>query len=58
MNRLNVIVILIDGGRLDRVKNSSFYQNLKSDFSFKPKAKFDIDFINIRNLNEFKEITI
>ena len=34
MNRLNVIVILIDGGRLDRVKNSSFYQNLKSDFSF------------------------
>ena len=28
------------------------------DFSFKTKAKFDIDFINIRNLNEFKEITI
>ena len=34
MNRLNVIVILIDGGRLDRVKNSLFYQNLNSDFSF------------------------
>jgi len=34
MNRLNVILILIDGGRLDRVQNSQFYQNLKSDFSF------------------------
>ena len=33
-------------------------QVIKSDFSFKAKAKFDIDFINIRNLNEFKEITI
>ena len=34
MNRLNVILILIDGGRLDRAKESHFYQKLKSDFSF------------------------
>ena len=34
MKKLNVIMILIDGGRLDHVLKSDFYQNLKSDFSF------------------------
>ena len=33
-------------------------QVIKLDFSFKAKAKFDIDISNIQNLNEFKEITI
>ncbi len=31
---------------------------IKLDFSFKAKAKSDIDFEGIRKLNEFKEITI
>jgi len=34
MNRLNIIIILIDGGRIDRVQNSKFYKQLNSDFSF------------------------
>tara|TARA_Y100000741_G_scaffold260681_1_gene201365 strand:+ start:2240 stop:3364 length:1125 start_codon:yes stop_codon:yes gene_type:complete len=34
MKNLNVIIILIDGGRLDYVLKSDFYKNLKSDFSF------------------------
>ena len=34
MKNLNVIMILIDGGRLDHVLNSDFYQGLKSSFSF------------------------
>ena len=32
--KLNVIIILIDGCRLDRIINSSYLQNLKSHFSF------------------------
>ena len=31
---------------------------VKLDFSFKAKAKFDIDFEEIRKLNEFKEIIL
>ena len=31
---------------------------IKKDFSFKAKAKFDIDFQEIRKLNEFKEIIL
>ncbi|KAF6244891.1 tetratricopeptide repeat protein [Nitrosopumilus sp. b2] len=31
---------------------------IKLDFSFKEKAKFDIEFEGIRKLNEFKEITV
>ena len=34
MKNLNVIIILIDGGRLDYVLKSDFYKNLKSKFSF------------------------
>ena len=34
MKNLNVIIILIDGGRLDHVQKSDFYKNLKSTFSF------------------------
>jgi len=34
MNGFNVIIILIDGGRLDRVEKSEYFKNLKSDFSF------------------------
>ena len=34
MKNLNVIMILIDGGRLDHVLNSDFYRGLKSNFSF------------------------
>ena len=33
-------------------------QVTKLDFSFRAKAKFDIDFQEIRKLNEFKEITL
>ena len=33
-------------------------QVIKLDFSFKAKAKFDIDFEEIRHLNEFKKLTI
>ena len=31
---------------------------IKLDFSYKDKARFDIDFEKIRNLNEFKEIIV
>ena len=31
---------------------------IKLDFSFKEKAKFDIEFEHIRKLNEFKKITV
>ena len=31
---------------------------VKLDLSFKAKAKFDLDFEEVRKLNEFKEITI
>jgi len=34
MKNLNVIIILIDGGRLDYVNTSNFYKNLNSQFSF------------------------
>jgi arylsulfatase A-like enzyme len=34
MKKLNVIIILIDGGRLDRIMNSNYFQSLKSKFSF------------------------
>ena len=34
MKNLNVIMILIDGARLDHVQKSDYYQKLKSDFSF------------------------
>ncbi len=34
MKNLNVIIILIDGGRLDYVLKSAFYTKLKSKFSF------------------------
>ena len=34
MEKLNVIIILIDGSRLDRIMDSSYFQNLKSNFSF------------------------
>ena len=30
----------------------------KIDFSFKAKAKFDLDFEEVRKLNEFKEMII
>ena len=33
-------------------------QVIKLDFSFKAKAKFDIDFEEIQHLNEFKKLTI
>ena len=33
-------------------------QVIKLDFSFKAKAKFDVDFEPIRMLNEFKKITV
>ena len=33
-------------------------QVIKLDFSFKAKAKFDIDFEEIRHLNEFKKLTL
>lgn len=31
---------------------------IKLDFSFKEKAKYDVEFENIRKLNEFKQITV
>ena len=34
MKNLNVIIILIDGARLDRVQKSDYFQKLKPDFSF------------------------
>ena len=33
-------------------------QVIKLDFSFKAKAKFDIDFEEIQHLNEFKKLTV
>ena len=33
-------------------------QVIKLDFSFKAKAKFDIDFEEIQHLNEFKKLTL
>ena len=33
-------------------------QVIKLDFSFKAKAKFDIDFEEIQHVNEFKKLTI
>ena len=34
MSKLNLIIILIDGGRLDYVQDSKFYNKLKEKFSF------------------------
>ena len=31
---------------------------IKLDFSFKAKAKFDVDFMNIQKNNEFRKITL
>ena len=47
MKNLNVIIILIDGGRLDYVLKSDFYKNLKSDdatFSVFAKNSFSNNF--------------
>ena len=33
-------------------------QVIKLDFSFKAKAKFDLDFEEIKKLNEFRKITM
>ena len=43
MKNLNVIMILIDGARLDHVQKSDYYQKLKSDFSFITLAKVTIE---------------
>jgi len=34
MNQKNVIIIMIDGGRLDRAKNSNIFKKLKSKSIF------------------------
>ena len=34
MNKKNVIIIMIDGGRLDRAQNSLIFEKLKSNSSF------------------------
>ena len=34
----NVIIILIDGGRIDRAENSNTYQKLKAKFNFFPQS--------------------
>ena len=34
MNKLNIIIILIDGARFDYTKKSKYYQKLTSDYSF------------------------
>ena len=38
MKKTNVILICIDGGRVDRAKKSKIFQNLKSKGVFLPKT--------------------
>jgi len=51
-------MISVEGHKISEefILESQHSHKIQLDFSFKTKAKFDIDFEDIKKLNEFKEI--